>query len=326
MHTNRLPVIPSYLLRNYQVQDVSDSRFRACARLLQSMWREDQRLPVGNHRQPGDRDRCLGSRLDMDSAMSGRNFLTSKIARLAKYETVYREAGAMIEEERLWHNLLSSQPLCFNLFGDMKLDLSMATRFWSRLFPEHMAEVKEIHFEHSPGRGDEAYIADHTAFDVLVAGINRQGLRSFVAIEVKYSESMNEPPATPRPRYEEVSEASGLFKNPEHSALRSAPIQQLWREHMLCQTMLDNGLYKSGLFLVVHPAKNEDCSRAIASYREHLQEPGGGSPAFAALTLEDCLQGLREIGQAQLADALFARYLDFGRIEGAIFGQEDFTK
>jgi len=91
---------------------------------------------------------------------------------------------------------------------------------------------------------------------------------------------------------------------------------------MLSQTMLDNGLYESGLFLVVHPAKNEDCSSAVASYKQHLREPGGNNPAFAVLTLEDCVQGLRDIGEAELAEALFTRYLDFDRIEAAIFGEE----
>ena len=322
MHGPRLPIIPSHLLKQYQVEDVGDTRFRACARLLQSMWREDQQLPVGSHQQTNDYDRCLGSRIDRASGSFGRNFLTTKIARLAKYETVYREPGAMVEENRLWHNLLSSQPLCFNLFGDMKLDLSMATRFWSSLFPDHMAKVEVIYFEHSPGRGNEAFIADYTAFDVLIAGQSRKGQRSFIAIEVKYSESMNEPAASIRPRYNAVSTRSGLFKDPEHPALRSAPIQQLWREHMLSQTMLDNGLYDSGLFLVVHPAKNEDCSVAVASYKQHLHEPSAGNPAFAALTLEECVQGMRDIGEAELADALFTRYLDFDRIEAAIFGQE----
>lgn len=322
MYAPRLPIIPSHLLKRYQVEDVGDTRFRACARLLQSMWREDQQLPVGSYQQTNEYDRCLGSRIDRASGRAGRNFLTPKIARLTKYETVYREVGAMIEEERLWHNLLSSQPLCFNLFGDMKLDLSIATRFWSHRFPEHMAKVEAIYFEHSPGRGDNAFIADHTAFDVLISGQNRKGQRAFIAIEVKYSETMNESAATMRPRYEAVAASSGLFKNPEHPALRCPPIQQLWREHMLSQTLLDNGLYECGMFLVIYPAKNEDCSSAVAAYRQHLREPDASNPAFAAMTLEECVQGLREIDEAELADALFARYLNFNRIEEAIFRQE----
>lgn len=322
MHAPRLPIIPSELLKKYQVEDVGDTRFRACARLLQSMWREDQQLAVGAYQQTNEYDRCLGSRIDKASGRAGRNFLTSKIAQLTKYETVYRELGAMIEEERLWHNLLSSQPLCFNLFGDMKLDLSMATRFWSSRFPDHMAKVEAIFFEHSPGRGDETFISDHTAFDVLIAGQNRKGQSSFIAIEVKYSETMKESAATMRPRYGAVATGSGLFKNPEHPALRCPPIQQLWREHMLSQTLLDNGLYENGIFLVIYPAKNEDCSSAVEAYRQHLREPGVSNPVFAAMTLEECVRGLREIDEAELADALFARYLNFNRIEEAIFGKE----
>lgn len=71
------------------------------------MWREDQQLAVGSLQQSNGYDRCLASRIDRASGWFGRNFLTTKIARLAKYETVYREPGAMVEEERLWHYLLS---------------------------------------------------------------------------------------------------------------------------------------------------------------------------------------------------------------------------
>jgi hypothetical protein len=187
------------------------------------MWREDQSIPIGYHQQPNEQYRFLGSRIDAPSAMSGRNFLSPHIARLVKYETVYREVGALIEEERLWHNLLSSQSLCFNLFGEMKIEKSIATRFWSRLFPEQMAHVDCIYFEHSPGRGDEKFIADNTAFDVMIVGRNNKGQRAFIAIEVKYSESMNEPLATLRPRYDEVAVQSDLYIN-----RHSAPIKSIF--------------------------------------------------------------------------------------------------
>jgi hypothetical protein len=319
MHQIRLPLIPAHLLRHYQVEDVNDTRFRASARMLQSMWREDRGLPAGTHGQANEHDRALGNKLDLASASAGLNFITPEIAKLAHRETVYRESGAMIDEDRLWQNLLSSQPLCFNLFGAMKLDLSIATRFWSQLLPDHMTEVEAIHFEHSPGRGDDQFISDHTAFDVLIVGRNRKGQSAFIAIELKYSESMSEPPASLRRRYDEVSVASGLYKDPHSPELRASPVQQLWREHMLSQTMLDNGLYENGIFIVVYPGDNEDCSNAVAQYRSHLIDPWGHSPAFAEFSLEHCVVALREIGETTLADALFNRYLDFSRIDEAIF-------
>jgi hypothetical protein len=110
--------------------------------------------------------------------------------------------------------------------------------------------------------------------------------------------------------------------NPYESALRSTPLQQLWREHMLCQTILDNGLYESGLLLVIYPEKNEDCVNAVSKFRQYLKGPSEGKPLFAAVTLEDCIKELREIGEEKSADVLFARYLDFDRIEEAIFGSQ----
>ena len=73
---------------------------------------------------------------------------------MARRESVYREIGAMLDQERLWTNMLSSQPLCFNLCGGMKLDAAKATLCFPHLFPEYVATVEGIYFEHSPGRGN----------------------------------------------------------------------------------------------------------------------------------------------------------------------------
>jgi hypothetical protein len=40
--------------------------------------------------------------------------------------------------------MLSSQPLCFNLFGPVKLDDSLSNRFWSKRFPASMAQVEQV--------------------------------------------------------------------------------------------------------------------------------------------------------------------------------------
>ena len=52
-----------------------------------------------------------------------------------------------------------------------------------------VADVTEVLFEHSPGRGHPRYTADHTAFDVLIRCTTPQGRAAFVAIEVKFSEA-----------------------------------------------------------------------------------------------------------------------------------------
>lgn len=84
-----------------KVNEPGDSRFMAAARLLQALWREENDLPIGIHRNPKGKRRKLGSRLDSESGRQGHNFLTPDIAKLAFRESVYREIGAMIDQERL---------------------------------------------------------------------------------------------------------------------------------------------------------------------------------------------------------------------------------
>ena len=50
----------------------------------------------------------------------------------------------LIQEERLWGDLLSSQPMCFNLFGELAADLALATRTARAWWPGRVAQVTEV--------------------------------------------------------------------------------------------------------------------------------------------------------------------------------------
>src|SRR3954451_17735682 len=91
-----LPLIPEHIRRRYRVFEPSDTRFRACARLLQALWREQHRLPVGTRPSPAGPRRKLGSRLPPAAGRSGVNFLTPAVAALTRREVAYREVGAFI--------------------------------------------------------------------------------------------------------------------------------------------------------------------------------------------------------------------------------------
>ena len=316
---NQLPLIPTDILKAHKVNEPNDSRFKSAARLLQALWREEKDLPIGVYRNPKGRHRKLGSRLDAKSANLGNNFLSSDIAKLVRRESVYREIGAMIDQERLWTNLLSSQPLCFNLFGGMKLDVEKANRFFRHLFPDFVASVEGIYFEHSPGRGNPAFTDDGTAFDVLVVCKSVDGLSGFIAIEVKYSETMAEPLATLRPRYDELSNRIGIYNAPDSLALRGNPLQQLWREHMLSRSMIENELYSTGRFIVIYPKKNYKCAVAVNTYQTHLVSDDPKISGFQSITLDDFVETFRAIGDDDIADALYERYLNFERVDREIF-------
>ena len=320
MYQDRLPLVPPDILQAHMVHEPGDTRFKAAARLLQALWRAERGIPIGTHAPANGEPRKLGSRIEASYAKQGANFLSPAIAKLAFRESVYREIGAVIEQERLWTNMLSSQPLCFNLFGDLKLNPDRGSKFFQQLFPDYVAEVEGIHFEHSPGRGDASFTADNTAFDVFVTCRTPEGKQGFIAIEVKYSEAMAEPLATLRPRYDELSRAVGIYREPESQSLRGNPLQQLWREHMLSRAMVGNGLYESGRFVLLYPKQNHHCESAVKLYQRELISPDPAVSGFQAVTLEACVAAYEAMGDEETAQALHSRYLDFGKIEEAIFG------
>jgi hypothetical protein len=81
---------------------------------------------------------------------------------------------------------------------------------------------------------------------------------------------MREPMPELKPRYDELSEASGLYVDPVAATLRTNPLQQLWREHLLAQSMIDNGLYEEGYLVVIAAALNYHVQDATDAY--HAQK------------------------------------------------------
>jgi hypothetical protein len=249
-----LPLLPAELLRRYSCAEPTDTRFRAIARLRQSLWREQHGYACGRYLDANGRTRRLGSRVSRRVGRTGVNLVDLTLIPLVRHEIAYREVGAVIHVERLWTNLLASQALTFNLFGPFKQRPALATAVMRRLVPDLVGEVTDVRFEHSPGRGHPGLTADYTAFDVLIRCTTPHGRHAFVAIEMKYSEAPAGIAAPERPRYDTLSRSAGVFRDADAPALRHAPIEQFWREQLLVTAMLERGHYHDGRLLVIAPA------------------------------------------------------------------------
>ncbi len=314
---HHLPLVPADVLKKHRVHESLDTRFRSAARLLQALWREDRALPIGNYVGEDGKRRKLGSRISRAAGKAGGNFLTPEIAHTARREAAYREIGALIDAERLATNLLSSMPLTFNLLAPWGHSLEPASSYLIELLPAFTGPAHQILFEHSPGRGNPKYTGDFTAFDALIRYSDGQGRNGFVAFEIKYSESMREPMPELKPRHAELSDANSLFIDPAAAALRTSPLQQFWRETLLAQSMIANGLYDEGSLVVIAPALNYHVQDAAEAYHAHLREPEDGKVRFANLILEDVIETIRLSDPAH-AEALHHRYCDFWLVDGEL--------
>ena len=117
------------------LENVDKSVFQRSARILQSMWRAEQGFEMG---QVSNRDRArpIGSRLPMPWAQESlANYLTENIRGVVRSEVLdpVKSKGKLYGKPRIFNDLLSSQPLCFNLFGELTLDLPLATSVMKKL-------------------------------------------------------------------------------------------------------------------------------------------------------------------------------------------------
>jgi hypothetical protein len=314
-----VPLVPEDILVRHKALVPTDNRFRAAARLLQALWREDRELPIGSYVDAEGKRVRLGSRITEAAGKRGANLLTPEIAALVRRECVYRELGAMIEVDRLRGNLLSSMPLTFNIFAPLKFDLRQAARLVAAMFPGLMTEVRAIKFEHSPGRGSAVYTRDYSAVDLCIYGLNAVGRRVMIGWEIKYSESTFEPtPNRISDRQLQITANSGLYREAEDPGLFLYPHQQLTRELNLCQSILDHGDVDIAVFVLASPRLNHLTQAMGETFGALLNPPQDGRVSFASVTLERVLEALVSIGMVHHAQALHRRYFDFHQVDGEL--------
>ena len=316
----QLPIVPTAVLMKHRVYEEFDNRFRSCARLLQSLWRQNQKLPIGTFSPRTGRKRTIGSLISIAAGTEGRNFLTPAVAEIARLEVAYQERDALIDRNRLFCNLLSSMSLVFNACAPLRHDRGLAARVLRVIIPGiDLATVCDVLFEHSPGRQDPTLTGDRSAFDVAFIYERSDGQKGAIFIEVKYSETGTEPaPPELNPRYTDLAHASGLFREPDHAALRVNPLQQLFREHLLAQATVMRGDYAEAYFVLIAPRLNHLVQNSAALYTSFLTKPVQGQVPFINVHLEQLVEAYGWAGEYDHATALHERYLNWGKVDEVV--------
>lgn len=119
---------------------------------------------------------------------AGANFLSPAAREAAVDRVAHRQDAQMLNRQRLWCDLLSSMPMCFNLFGPLWADRGFAQQAVNAWFPDAPGTVSDIRFEWSTGRRDPAYLGNQTAFDVAIELDLEDGTFGIIGIETKYHE------------------------------------------------------------------------------------------------------------------------------------------
>ena len=285
------------------------TEFRRAVRYHNAMWREAKGYPIGTHRnRPGTPPRLVGSRLDLDFARkSGASFLTPNALAAARARTSFVEPHQLFDHQAFWADLLSSEALAVNLFGDLAADLDRADRAVHTWWPGTPGRVSEVRFAHSPGRFDASYSNSLRSFDAVFVLALPDGSDGALAIDVKYREAVERRGVKPThiSRFVEIHDRSGVFSPGAVDVINPSRLALIWLEHLLLLSMLqhESGPSTWGRYVVVHAEGNTDVAHANDEYRTLLADDA----TFTSATIEDLLSA--KVLAPKTAAALRRRYL-----------------
>ena len=248
----------------------NEPRRVAYYRQLQSRYRERVL-----HAKPGasGRYRALGSYLDADevAANPGLNFLSeAALAHADERIAAVKAEGGTLDPVRLKRNMLSSMPLCFNLFGTMRAEPASIEVF-QELFDPATTRIVDMICEWAPQPPSE-YLNDRTAFDAVVFYETAAGPK-FCAIETRYTEPFSVTEYA-NPRYNEVTRQSGWFTNPDRalSELKVRKSNQLWRNVLLAAAVEAGDDRGAGSVAVVALADDPGAHAAVVAVASALAD------------------------------------------------------
>lgn len=268
-------------------QHDQDNRFTARMRLHQSWYRAAVLdVPFGTGPQAHHSD-PFGNMLRKEDGERGLNFLTPEIAALAQESE--EEAAEGIEPHRLRCNMLSCQPMSFNLLGPMALDGEIGRAMVDALLDDvAVSRIGRLTFEYAPTPFD-ALLGEAVRFDAFVAVELVDGRRGFVSIETKLTEPFVQElaPLDERPSLARwVDHGGAPWQASERATLGSGQVHHLWRKHALAFSLRETQSERFDFhrLVLLRHSLDESCAEAVTTYRGCLQL---GDGSFVDHTLDE---------------------------------------
>ena len=298
---------------------LGDTKFVAEFRLLQSIYRTE----IGENIRPyasKDRVYFLGNYIEAGEE-TGANFFARYIFDYAKSRVENKKPYETIEADRLFNNLLSSQPMAFNLFCPLRKMLeenpSAATFVLRSSLPTfQIAKVIDIDLEFIPDNYKEL-TGDKSAMDAIIRFEDFDGKKCFIAIETKYSENLGANEASNKTREIEIIRQLKCFQPDIEARIADSKIKltQIYRNFLLSETYgIDISAVSYSLIMAPkgHPSTDRELKSLInelnSEYRYKVQ----------SISLDEFVKGLIEACSHEYTEIykrFYNRYLDFQKIK-----------
>ena len=306
------------MIKNLGEPYSGDSKFVAKCRKLQSIYRAEQGLAIRPYKGR-DSVHYYGNYIE-GGEISGANFLADYIFDYAKYRVEHKERHETIEPDRLFNNLLSSQPMAFNLFCPLmkllKESPEEATRIIKSalpMFPIHL--VTKVDLEFIPSNYKDL-TGDKSAMDAIICFKTADGKDGFIAIETKYSENLGTNEASNTEKSLEIIKQIKCFNPDVEEKIKSKQIKltQIYRNFLLSEIY---GLKTNAesYSIILSPEIHPSTDKEVRSIKEEMQSDYKGK--LQNISLESFTDKLIYESTEEYADTFRRfrdRYLSFDRV------------
>ena len=310
-----------------------DSKFVAECRKLQSVYRYEIGEEIRPYTDRYGNVHYYGNYISNgESPKEGcwKNFLTEYAFKHAEDRVEHKEKYETIEGDRLFNNLLSSQPMAFNLFCPLKQMFGespeTATRVIKAALPGYpIHEVTGVELEFIPENYKDL-TGDKSAMDAIIRFEDEHGKGGFIAVETKYSENLGTNVAYDRdkdgkkiPRaksIEAVKKLQCFTPNTEKNIMEgNTPLTQIYRNFLLSETYgLKEELQSYSIILA--PKEHPTTETEVKSLVDNLSD--GYKDKIKRVYLEDFVNAIINNCPDKyrvVFERFYDRYLNFEKLE-----------
>ena len=321
--------------KEYGEEYNGDSRFVADCRKLQSIYRVEIDEEIRPYTDRYGNVHYYGNYIsngEIPKEGCWKNFLTGYAFDYAKKRVnpENKKPYETIESDRLFNNLLSSQPMAFNLFCPLQQMLKESSKIATKVikaalpnYPIH--KVTEVELEFIPKEYKEL-TGEKSAMDAIIKFEDEHGKNGFIAIETKYSENLGTNIAYDRdkngkkiPRVksiEAVKELKCFNADEEQSIVKGdTPLTQIYRNFLLSEMYG----HKEGLLsysIILAPQKHPTTKKELESLTNVLRNEYKNKikqvylEDFANTIIINCPDEYREV-----FERFYDRYLNFDKLK-----------
>ena len=313
-----------------------DSSFVAKCRKLQSIYRYEIGEEIHPYTDRNGNVHYYGNYISGgETPKHGcwKNFLTEYAFKHAEDRAKNRQKYETIEKDRLFNNLLSSQPMAFNLFCPLRQMLEESPETATRVikeglpgYPIHV--VTEVELEFIPGNYKEL-TGDKSAMDAIIRFKDKDGKDGFIAVETKYSENLGSNAAykkgddgKKKPRSQcatAIKELQCFTPDAEKDIMKgNTPLTQIYRNFLLSEMYGLHGETEElqSFSIILAPEQHPTTKTELKSLVDNLSD--GYKAKIKEVHLEDFVNAIIDYcpdAYRVVFERFYDRYLNFGKLD-----------